>query len=38
MPSRKLKGLPRVKTGTRFLVIKESGKDKFIVQKLKKKR
>jgi len=38
MPSRKLTGLPRAKKGDKFLVIKESERGKFIVEKLAKKR
>jgi len=38
MPSRKLTGLPKAKKGDKFLVIKESQRNKFIVQKLPKKR
>jgi hypothetical protein len=38
MPSKKIKGLSEAKKGERFLLIKESKQDKFIVQKLKKKR
>ena len=37
MPSEKLKGFPPAKKGDKFLVIKESGEDDFIVQKLGKK-
>lgn len=36
MPSRKIRGLPRVKTGAKFLVIKEK-KGTFIVRRLRKK-
>jgi len=36
--SRTLKGLPRAKKGTKFLVIKETGQGKFIVQKLKRRK
>lgn len=35
MPSRKLKGLPRAKKGDKFLVIRERGRGRFIVKKLK---
>lgn len=38
MPSRKLKGIPEAKKGDKFLVIKESEMDQFIVEKLSKKR
>ncbi len=38
MPSKEIKGLPKAKKGDKFLLIKESKKDKFIVQKLKKKK
>ena len=38
MPERKLKGLPRSKEGTKFLVIKNSKKDQFIVEKLKRRK
>ncbi len=38
MPSRKITGLPKAKAGDKFLLIKESKRSKFIVQKLPKKR
>jgi len=38
MPSKKLIGMPRAKKGEKFLVIKEGGKDQYIVASLKKKK
>ncbi len=38
MPSKKIQGLPRSKEGDKFLVIKESKRNKFQVIKLKKKK
>lgn len=35
---RKLKGMPKAKTGARFLAVKSSKKGSWIVRKLKKRR
>lgn len=38
MPKRKVLGLPRAKKGDKFLLIKGSGRSKYAVQKLKKRK
>lgn len=38
MPSRKITGLPKAKKGDKFLLIKESKRSRFIVEKLAKRR